>query len=54
MIPLSSIEQIYSRFFVAPSLSALSSIFHVSTAVMAARLDYLKLTYIKDKVEDED
>lgn len=54
LIPLSSIEQIYSRFFVAPSLSALSSIFHVSTAVMAARLDYLKLTYIKDKVEDED
>lgn len=53
LIPSSLIEQIHGRFLVAPTLSALADIFHVSTAVMAARLDYLGLKYIKEGPTDE-
>lgn len=33
---------------IVPSLTELSKIFEVSTSVMAARLDFLKLPYFKD------
>ena len=53
LIPELSLKRIHSQFLVAPSLSDISNIFKVSTTVMAARLDYLNLPYIKDKQVDE-
>ena len=53
LIPQMTLEQIHNKFLVAPALSDLSKIFGVSTNVMAARLDYLNLPYIKDKIIDE-
>lgn len=47
LIPESVLLPIYNKF-VLPSLKALSDIFNVSTTVMAARLDYLGLSYYKD------
>lgn len=52
LIPKSSLLKVYNKFLV-PSLSALSSIFLVSSNVMAARLDYLNLPYLKDVNIDE-
>lgn len=54
LIPTSSLRKIHSQLLVAPSLSDLSKIFAVSTNVMAARLDYLNLSYIKDDIIAED
>lgn len=53
LIPELSLKRIHGQFLIAPSLSDLSNIFKVSTTVMAARLDYLNLPYIKDKQVDE-
>lgn len=47
LIPSNSLMYIYDKLLV-PSLSVLSSIYQVSTNVMAARLDYLKKPYLKD------
>lgn len=47
LIPETVLMPIYNKF-VLPSLEALSKIFDVSTTVMAARLDYLGLSYFKD------
>lgn len=47
LIPETVLLPIYHKF-VLPSLEALSKIFDVSTTVMAARLDYLGLSYFKD------
>ena len=47
LIPKKVLMPIYKQFIV-PSLKALAEIFHVSTSVMAARLDYLNLPYYKD------
>lgn len=48
LIPESSLKMIYEQLLV-PSLSGLSEIFQVSTNVMAKRLDYLKMPYMKDE-----
>ena len=48
LIPESSLKRIYEQLLV-PSLSGLSEIFQVSTNVMAKRLDYLKMPYMKDE-----
>ena len=48
LIPESSLKMIYEQLLV-PSLSGLSVIFQVSTNVMAKRLDYLKMPYMKDE-----
>ena len=53
LIPESSLLQIHSQFLVAPKLSDIANIFSVSTNVMAARLDYLGLPYIKDQPINE-
>lgn len=53
LIPFSSLEKIHSQFIIAPSLSDLAKIFNVSTTVMAARLDYLGMPYIKDQTINE-
>lgn len=53
LIPKTSLIKIYEQFIIAPPLSTLSKIYEVSTAVMAARLDYLEMPYIKDFVERE-
>lgn len=47
LIPKESLMKQYEKMIV-PSLTRLSEIFDVSTSVMAARLDYLKLPYYKD------
>lgn len=47
LIPQNVLMPIYNEF-ILPSLSALAKQFDVSTNVMAARLDYLKLQYFKD------
>lgn len=52
LIPYASLKPIYDRFLV-PSLDALATIFQVSTHVMAARLDHLKMAYYKDTVISE-
>lgn len=52
LIPKTSLAKVYDQFIVAPPLSALSKIFNVSTSVMAARLDYLEMPYIKDFAEN--
>ena len=53
LVPEVVLKPIYDSF-ILPSLKNLSSIFCVSTNVMAARLDYLKLAYLKDAVIDEE
>ena len=54
LIPESTLRDIHSRYLIAPPLSNISQIFKVSTNVMAARLEYLNLTYIRDiKPNDE-
>lgn len=53
LIPETIIKKIHSRLLLPPILSDISQIFQVSTTVMAARLDYLNLSYIKDKQMDE-
>lgn len=53
LIPKESLDKIYNKFLIAPPLSDISKIFEVSTTVMAARLDYLNLSYIKDGKMDE-
>lgn len=53
LIPKNMLEKIHNKFIIAPPLSDISKIFSVSTTVMAARLDYLNLPYIKDKQMDE-
>lgn len=51
LIPKDTLEKYYEDMII-PTLSHLSEIFSVSTSVMAARLDYLKLPYYKDtKIE---
>lgn len=52
LIPKKSLLRIYEKLLV-PSLSTLSSIYNVSSNVMAARLDYLNLPYLKDINIDE-
>lgn len=52
LIPKKSLLNICDKFLI-PSLSALSSIFMVSSNVMAARLDYLNISYLKDMEIDE-
>lgn len=47
LIPYNILKDIYDDFLI-PSLKSLSKIFNVSTNVMAARLDYLNLSYYKD------
>lgn len=51
LIPYNSLKEQYSKMII-PSLSELSKIFDVSTSVMAARLDYLKLSYYKDSITE--
>jgi hypothetical protein len=53
LMPLPLLEKIHSQFIIAPSLASISKIFNVSTTVMAARLDYLNMPYIKDQLIDE-
>lgn len=47
LIPQKLLMKYYEELLF-PSLSSLASLFEVSTSVMAARLDYLKLSYYKD------
>lgn len=47
LIPRKLLDQEYKKFIV-PSLSALAELFEVSETVMAARLDYLNYSYLKD------
>ncbi len=47
LIPKISLFNYYKKMII-PSLTELSKIFEVSTSVMAARLDFLKLPYFKD------
>lgn len=47
LIPKQSLVKVYNEFYV-PSLKSLAKIFGVSTNVMAARLDYLSMSYFKD------
>lgn len=47
LIPEIVLMPIYNKY-ILPSLKELSKIFCVSTNVMAARLDYLNLSYFKD------
>lgn len=53
LIPKDILTKIHNKFIIAPPLSEISKIFGVSTTVMAARLDYLNMPYIKDKQTDE-
>ena len=48
LIPEATLRDIHGRYLVAPPLSNISQVFKVSTNVMAARLDYLNLPYIRD------
>ena len=48
LMPESTLRDIHSRYLIAPPLSNISQVFKVSTNVMAARLDYLNLPYIRD------
>lgn len=47
LIPEDALKVVYKQLIV-PSLEILSRIFQVSTTVMVARLDYLKMPYLKD------
>lgn len=47
LIPRKLLDQEYKKFIV-PSLSVLAELFEVSETVMAARLDYLNYSYLKD------
>lgn len=51
LIPYNSLKEQYNKMII-PSLSELSKIFDISTSVMAARLDYLKLPYYKDSITE--
>lgn len=54
LIPESTLKEIHNRYLIAPPLSNIAQIFKVSTNVMAARLEYLNLPYIRDtKPSDE-
>lgn len=53
LIPEKSLRKIYDELLL-PSLSSLSEIFQVSTNVMAARLEYLNLDYLRDIKISED
>lgn len=53
LIPEISLINIYNKLII-PSLDVLAKIFAVSTNVMAARLDYLNLQYMKDVTISED
>lgn len=48
LMPEVTLRDIHSRYLVAPPLSNISQLFKVSTNVMAARLEYLNLPYIRD------
>lgn len=52
LIPKESLVKVYNDLIV-PSLSDLSKLFKVSTNVMAGRLDYLNLPYLKDEIISE-
>lgn len=52
LIPKESLLKVYNDLIV-PSLSDLSKLFKVSTNVMAGRLDYLNLPYLKDEIISE-
>jgi hypothetical protein len=47
LIPEEALVKFYEKMIV-PSLTDLANIFKVSTSVMSARLDYLKMPYFKD------
>lgn len=47
LIPQKSLESIYPRLIMTPTLTDLANIYKVSRNVMAARLDYLEMPYIK-------
>lgn len=47
LIPIESLNNVYNKLLI-PSLSSLAQIFKVSSNVMAARLDYLSMPYMKD------
>lgn len=47
LIPEDALKTVYKQL-IMPSLDILSRIFQVSTTVMVARLDYLKMPYLKD------
>lgn len=47
LIPPKSLDAVYKKLLI-PSLSSLARIFKVSSNVMAARLDYLSMAYMKD------
>lgn len=53
LIPEIPLKNIYNELII-PSLDTLAKIFGVSTNVMAARLDYLNLQYLKDTVISEE
>lgn len=53
LIPKDILMEKY-RQFIIPSLKALAQIFGVSSNVMAARLDYLNLSYYKDTYLSEE
>lgn len=53
LIPKDILLEKYKQFII-PSLKTLSTIFGVSTNVMAARLDYLHLDYYKDTLLSEE
>ena len=47
LIPEPLLKEIYSKFYL-PSLKTLAKIFHVSTNVMAAKLDDVSMPYFRD------
>lgn len=51
LIPKDALLKHYEQMLI-PSLTELAMIFDVSTSVMAARLDYLKMPYYKDSVTE--
>ena len=52
LIPQNPLLTYYNKMIV-PSLTELAKIFDVSTSVMSARLDYLRLAYYKDSFTEE-
>lgn len=51
LIPENILRETHKKMLI-PSLSELSMIFDVSTSVMAARLDYLQMSYFKDSITE--
>mgnify|MGYP002509906246 CR=1 FL=1 len=51
LIPEVSLRKIHRKMII-PSLTELARIFDVSTSVMAARLDYLRMPYYKDSITE--